>query len=101
MPFIAYGGARPSTGLGHVCSCLFNESLMSDILNRCPHDHGPTNVRAMVKREMDGGQKLVILNWELMFLGFRKSAIQIQNPKLVILSPICDFHFYFSISQVL
>ena len=27
MPFIAYGGARPSAGLGHVCSHLFNEMV--------------------------------------------------------------------------
>ena len=27
MLFIPYGGARPSAGLGHVCSRLFNESI--------------------------------------------------------------------------
>ena len=27
MPFIAYSSARPSAGLRHVCSCLFNEMI--------------------------------------------------------------------------
>ena len=43
MPFIAYGGARPSTRPGHVCSCLFNE-IISDLPTGWPHDHGPTKV---------------------------------------------------------
>ena len=50
MPFIAYGDARSSAGLGHVCSCLFNEMRVSDVVNGWPHDHGPTNVGAMIKR---------------------------------------------------
>ena len=32
--FIAYGSAWPSTGLGHVCSCLFNE------MRRVTFQHG-------------------------------------------------------------
>ena len=51
MPFIAYGGALPSAGLGHVYSCLFNEMCMSHPPKGWPHDHGPTNVGAMVKRD--------------------------------------------------
>ena len=45
---IAYGGAWPSAGLGHVCSRLFSE-MVTDPLNEWPHDHGATNVWAMVK----------------------------------------------------
>ena len=48
MPFIAYGGARPSAGLKRVCSRLFNETI-SHPPTRWPQDHGPTNVGAMVK----------------------------------------------------
>ena len=48
-PFIAYGGARPSAGLGHVCSCLFSETRVIYVATGWPHDHGPTNVGAMVK----------------------------------------------------
>ena len=32
----------------HICSCLFSEMSMSDGLKRWRHDHGPTNVGAMV-----------------------------------------------------
>ena len=49
MTFMAYGGDRPSAGLGHICSCLFNEIQVSDPPTGWPHDHGPTNVGAMVK----------------------------------------------------
>ena len=31
MPVIAYGGARASAGLGHVCSRLFNESISESV----------------------------------------------------------------------
>ena len=48
MTFIAYGGARPSAGLGHVCSCLFVRWWLTDP-SGWPRDHGPTNVGAMVK----------------------------------------------------
>ena len=44
---------RPSAGLGHVCSRLFNE-MMSDLPTGWPHDHGPTNVGAMVKNYTKG-----------------------------------------------
>ena len=53
MPFIAYNGARPSAGLEHVCSRLFNETISQWVSHPpagWPHDHGPTNVGAMVKR---------------------------------------------------
>ena len=39
---------KEQCGLGHVCSCLFNE-MVNDVLNGWPHDHGPTNVGAMIK----------------------------------------------------
>ena len=34
MPFNAYGGARPSAGLEHVCSCLFNEMVIQSSSDR-------------------------------------------------------------------
>ena len=58
--------AWPSAKMEHVCSRLFNE-MMSDLPAGWPHDHGPTNVGAMVKREMcpgwntDGADKLSLL----------------------------------------
>ena len=55
MPFIAYGSARPSAGLGHICSRLFIEMLsqsVNDVLNGWPHDHGPTKVGVIVKMEL-------------------------------------------------
>ena len=55
MPFIAYGSARPSAGLGYFGSCLFSQTV-SYPTTRWPHDHGPTNVRAMVKRWLGGGR---------------------------------------------
>ena len=42
---LLYSSCRPCR---HVCSCLFLE-MMSHLLNGWPHDHGPTNVGAMVK----------------------------------------------------
>ena len=30
---------------------------MNDVLNGWPHDHGPTNVGAMVKKEYPNGKK--------------------------------------------
>ena len=47
---MAYGDDRPLAGLGHVCSRLLNEMRVSDHPTGWPHDHGPTNVGAMVKR---------------------------------------------------
>ena len=41
-------------GLGHIYSCLFNEMVsqsVSHLPTGWPHDHGPTNVRAMVKSD--------------------------------------------------
>ena len=49
MPFIAYGGARPLAGLGHVCSRLFNEMISQSDPEWWRDDHSPTNVGAMVK----------------------------------------------------
>ena len=49
MPFLAYNGAWPSVRLEPVCSFLFNEMQVSDVLNGWPHDHLPTNIGAMVK----------------------------------------------------
>ena len=48
MPFIAYAGARPLAGLGHVCSRLFNEMISQSDSEWWRDDHGPTNVGAMV-----------------------------------------------------
>ena len=41
---LLYSSRRPCR---HVCSCLFNEYIY-DLPTRCPHDHGPTNIGAMV-----------------------------------------------------
>ena len=51
MPFIAYNGAPPLAGLGHVRSRHFNAMRMSHVPNGWPYDqdHGPTDVGAMVK----------------------------------------------------
>ena len=52
MPFIAYMDIRTSARLGLVSSRLFNEIMsesVSDPPIGWPHDHGPTNVGAMVK----------------------------------------------------
>ena len=45
MPFNAYG---------HVCSCLFNETVNESVSHPStgwPHDYSPTNVGAMVKAQ--------------------------------------------------
>ena len=47
MTIMAYGGARPSAWLGHVCSCVFVN--LNHLATGWPHDHGPTNVGAIVK----------------------------------------------------
>ena len=55
MPFIAYGGAWPLTGLVHVYSRLFNEMISQSVSHPptgWPHDHSPTNVGAMVKTKI-------------------------------------------------
>ena len=46
MPFIAYSGARPLAGLGHICS---REMISHSDPEWWRDDHGPTNVGAMVK----------------------------------------------------
>ena len=59
MSFLLHNVCRtwhssPSARLGHVCSCLFiwNAEWVCHILNGWPHDHGPTNVRAMKKEQL-------------------------------------------------
>ena len=80
MPVIAYSGARPSAGLGHVCSCLFSET-MTDPLSGWHDDHDPTNIRAMVKilqtkwwsQSVEG-----LLSTELPRLVFEEKHVQKQ-----------------------
>ena len=65
MPYIAYGGARPLTGLGHVCSRLFSE-MITYLLLGWPHDYGQGSNK---------GQNQITGSRDFIYLGITMYAI--------------------------
>ena len=56
MPFIAYAGARPSAGLGQICSRLFNESFTKSPPYRVAMTMARLNLEFKIKEIIAGEQ---------------------------------------------